>query len=164
MVNAKHTCSSDAAQSRSSFRLRAEIVPEHIPACPGVGAASCCLGKSPRDWDGEEGLSAAGAGVGRGRLRGHLGTGASWCWRRDRGRSCQPGFLQRLKADFTSSAMKHSHDFCFTSVIAYNSMKLQPELISLAADKGSCQVWQCVITQGDQKEGCWQPPDKLAPG
>lgn len=60
--------------------------------------------------------------------------------------------------------MKHSHDFCFTSVIAYNSMKLQPELISLAADKGSCQVWRCVITQGDQKEGGWQTPDKLAPG
>lgn len=59
--------------------------------------------------------------------------------------------------------MKHSHDFCFTSVIAYNSMKLQPELISLAADKGSCQVWQRVITQEDQKEGGWQPLDKLAP-
>lgn len=48
--------------------------------------------------------------------------------------------------------MKRSHGFCFTSVIAYNSMKLQPELISLAADKGSCQVWQCVITWEDQRE------------
>lgn len=27
------------AQSHSSFRLRAEIVPERIPACPAVGAA-----------------------------------------------------------------------------------------------------------------------------
>lgn len=69
-----------------------------------------------------------------------------------------PAWLsQCLKPAFTLSAMKHSHGFCFTSVIAYNSMKLQPELISLAADKGSCQVWQRVITQGDQKEGAASP-------
>lgn len=65
--------SSDAAQSRSSFCLSAKIIPERISVCPGTGAASCCLGKSPRDWDGEEGLSAAGAGAGRERLQGHRG-------------------------------------------------------------------------------------------
>lgn len=53
--------------------------------------------------------------------------------------SHQLGFLQRLKASFTFCAMKHSRDFCFTNVIAYNSMKLQPELVSLA-DK---QSWEC---------------------
>lgn len=72
-------------------------------------------------------------------------------------------FSQCLKPAFTFSAMKHSHAFCFTSVIAYNSMKLQPELISLAADKGSCQVWQRVITQGDRKEGA-ASPRRAAPG
>lgn len=55
--------------------------------------------------------------------------------------------------------MKHRHGFCFTSVIAYNSMKLQPELISLAADKGSCQVWQHVIPQGIGRSG----PPALSP-
>lgn len=53
--------------------------------------------------------------------------------------------------------MKHSHGFCFTSVIAYNSMKLQPELISLAADQGSCQVWWSAITWGDWEEGGCSP-------
>lgn len=64
-----------------------------------------------------------------------------------------------FKPDFTFLAMKHRHGFCFTSVIAYNSMKLQPELISLAADKGSCQVWQHVIPQGIGRSG----PPALSP-
>lgn len=66
-----------------------------------------------------------------------------------------PAWLpQCFKPDFMLLAMKHRRGFCFTSVIAYNSMKLQPELISLAADKGSCQVWQHVITQGLEGGGC----------
>lgn len=65
-----------------------------------------------------------------------------------------PAWLpQCFKPDFTLLAMKYRHGFCFTSVIAYNSMKLQPELISLAADKGSCQVWQHAITQGIGRRG-----------
>lgn len=51
--------------------------------------------------------------------------------------SHQLGFLQCLKASFAFCATKHSRGFCFTSVIAYNSMKLQAELVSLAADKQS---------------------------
>lgn len=74
------------------------------------------------------------------------------CQWRDRGMSHQLGFLQRLKASFTFCAMKHSGDFCFTSVIAYNSMKLQPEPVSLAADKQSCE---CGTWGG--REGGWQP-------
>lgn len=53
--------------------------------------------------------------------------------------SHQLGFLQCLKASFAFCATKHSRGFCFTSVIAYNSMKLQAELVSLAADK---QSWE----------------------
>lgn len=71
--------------------------------------------------------------------------------------SHQLGFLQHLKASFTFCATKHSRDFCFTSVIAYNSMKLQAELVSLAADK---QNWECgtVLVPGEGgRVGGWQP-------
>lgn len=67
--------------------------------------------------------------------------------------SHQLGFLQRLKASFTFCAMKHSGDFCFTSVIAYNSMKLQPELVSLAADKQSCECGTVLVHGEGGMEG-----------
>jgi len=64
------------------------------------------------------------------------------------GSSCQQGFLWCLKANFSFSAVKHSHDFCFTSVIAYNSMKFQPERISLAADREAVRSGSVLFHRG----------------